>query len=67
MSPADADTIIQAPPTQLLRAAPAATAPRPAACRHGFRCFALGAATVLFIAIELGVLAVEFRVLGFWH
>ena len=58
----DADTIIQAPPTRLL-----AAAPRPAACRHGFRCFALGIATVLFIMIELGVLAAEFRVLGFWH
>ena len=66
MPPDAADTIIQAPPTQLL-AAPAATTPAPAACRHGFRCFALGAATVLFIVIELGVLAAEFRVLGFWH
>ena len=67
MPPEAADTIIQAAPTQLLRTAPAARTPAPARCHHGARCFAIAAATFLFIAIELGVLALEGKLLGLWH
>lgn len=58
--PAD-DTLITPLP-----AAPASRA-APAACHHGVRCFAIATATFLFIAVELGVLALEARVLGIWH